>query len=91
MGPLTGLESLAFLFCAGTALALASLVRRSLIWFSFAAASYALPWPPHPQLVAYCYFKEEAHYHAVTLSWRAKIHLLATRETLLPFPRIRRQ
>lgn len=66
MEPLTGMELLAFPFCAGIAPALASCVRRSLIWFSFAAASYALPWPPHPQLVAYCYFKEEAHYYAVT-------------------------
>lgn len=69
-----------------TAFGLASHVV-SLIWVFFAAAPYALPQPPHQQLVAYCFFKKKVEFNAINLSCRAKIHLLVSRETLLLSPR----
>lgn len=72
---------------SGTAFGLASHVV-SLIWVFFAAAPYALPQPPHQQLVAYCFFKKKVDFNAVNLSCRAKNRLLVSRETLLLSPRV---
>lgn len=87
MGPLAGIGGacLPALCWDSGAPGLASHVVSGFGFFSFATAPFALPQPPHQQLVAYCFFKTKVDFNAVNLSCSAKTRLLVSCEILLLF------